>query len=89
MSIHQDMFMTVHATVPCVSEAAGQFPVIFWPRHLILSREQHDKQRVHVRVRAMPLIDAIFFDLDVGGCWRRSYRYSSVQKQISRISRQS
>ena len=46
-----------------------QFPVIFWPRHLVLSREQHDKQRVRVRVRAMPLMGASFFDLDIGGCW--------------------
>ena len=87
MSIHMNMFVTVHATAPCVSEPAGQFPVIFWPRHLVLSREQHDKQRVRVRVRAMPLMGASFFDLDIGGCWRSSYRYSNstVQEQNSRI----
>jgi hypothetical protein len=54
---------------PRVSEPAGQFPVIFWPRHFFHSREQHDKQRVRVRVRAMPLMGASFFDLDIGGCW--------------------
>jgi len=78
MSIHMNMFVTVHATAPCVSEPAGHLPVIFWPRHLVLSREQHDKQRVRVRVRAMPLMGASFFDLDIGGCWRSSYRYCTV-----------